>query len=82
MKRSGVVALIFLLAMSSPALATEWEPYFAWWPVWVDAYSQSEMENGKLVYRKTGWLERKLVTIDDEGERRQVWRYRKARVDQ
>lgn len=58
---------------------TAWEPYFAWRPVIVDAYTESERKNGKFSYPKMGWVERHLcIWIDDDDERteRRVWRFR------
>lgn len=64
---------------------TEWQPYFAWRPVYVDAYDVSEIKNGKMRYRKWGHVERRFcvwvdVADDDQIEHR-VWRFRIARPD-
>ncbi len=62
---------------------TDWQPYFAWWPVYVDAYEVSEIKNGKMRYPKLGWVERRLhvwVDVDDEDQiERRVWRFRLIR---
>lgn len=59
---------------------TDWQPYFAWKPVYVDAYDASEFKNGKTRYLKWGWVERKfcvLIDVDDEDQvERRVWRFR------
>jgi hypothetical protein len=56
--------------LSKPATA-QWEPYFAWWPVWVDAYTPAEIKNGKMRYRKLGWVQRQW-NDNEFGS----WRYR------
>lgn len=55
-----------------------WKPFFAIWPVWVDAYNESEMRNGKLSFRRVGWVRRQWFewTDDDTGEKHAFWRYR------
>ncbi len=63
---------------------TEWQPYFAWEPVYVDAYSEGERQNGKFSFPKRGWVERRLhIWTDDEfGDgpiEHRVWRFRLAR---
>lgn len=62
---------------------TAWEPYFAWRPVTVDAYTESERKNGKFSYPKMGWVERRLcvwIDVDDEDRvEHRVWRFRLAR---
>lgn len=62
---------------------TAWQPYFAWMPVYVDAYSVSEIKDGKMRYLKWGWVERRLdiwVDVDDEDRvEHRVWRFRIAR---
>lgn len=59
----------------------DWQPYFAWRPVWVDAYDDSEIKNGKFSYRKFGWVERYWKCwIDEEGEQHSGWRYRLRRT--
>lgn len=58
---------------------TQWQPYFAWLPVTVDAYEEGERKNGKFSYPKWGWVERRLdIWIDDDDERTEmrVWRFR------
>lgn len=65
---------------------TEWHPYFAWWPVTVDAYTESERKDGKFSYPKWGWVERRLhIWTDDEfGDgpvEHRVWRFRLARPE-
>jgi len=61
----------------------DWQPYFAWWPVYVDAYEVSEIKNGKMRYPKLGWVERRLhiwVDVDDEDQiEHRVWRFRLMR---
>jgi hypothetical protein len=64
---------------------TEWHPYFAWFPVTVDAYTESERRDGKFSYPKLGWVERRLdIWIDDDDERteKRVWRFRLPRSPQ
>lgn len=60
--------------------STEWHPYFAWKPVYVDAYDISEIKNNKMRYLKWGWVERRLdIWIDADDEDRVahiVWRFR------
>jgi len=62
---------------------TDWQPYFAWWPVYVDAYEMSEIKNGKARYPKLGWVERRLhvwVDVDDEDQiEHRIWRFRLMR---
>ncbi len=62
---------------------TDWQPYFAWWPVYVDAYEVSEIKNGKMRYPKLGWVERRLhvwVDVDDEDQiEHRIWRFRLMR---
>lgn len=61
----------------------DWQPYFAWSPVYVDAYSVSEIKDGKLRYLKWGWVERRAhiwVDVDDEDQiEHRVWRFRLSR---
>jgi hypothetical protein len=56
----------------------DWKPFFAIWPVWVDAYDEAEMRSGKLRYRKVGWVRRQWYEWTDEetGEKHAYWRYR------
>lgn len=56
----------------------EWTPFFAIWPVMVDAYDESERKNGKFRYRKVGWVRRHWHewTDDETGEKHAYWRYR------
>lgn len=66
---------------------TEWRPYFAWLPVYVDAYAESERKNGKFRYLVWGPVERRLhIWTDDEfGDgpvEHRVWRFRLARPQQ
>lgn len=66
---------------------TAWEPYFAWRPVMVDAYQESERKNGKFSYLKVGRVERRLcISVETEDESRfgityRVWRFRLARTE-
>jgi hypothetical protein len=47
---------------------TEWEPWFAWYPVEVDAYDVSEIKNGKMRYTVYfRWVKRLYVQSFDEG---------------
>lgn len=59
---------------------TEWKPFFAWRPVYVDAYDEGERKNGKFRYRKWGWVDRRLcvwIDVDDEDRvEHRVWRFR------
>lgn len=58
----------------------EWKPYFAWWPVLVDAYTVDEIKDGEFNYPKWGWVERYWhVWTDEEGEDHATWRYRLPR---
>lgn len=39
----------------------KWERWFAWTPVWVDAYDVSEIRNGHMRYRVwLQWVERRM----------------------
>lgn len=66
---------------------TAWEPYFAWKPVYVDAYDVSEIKNHKMRYLKWGRVERRFcVWIEDQDEsqfgvKHRVWRFRLAPAD-
>lgn len=64
---------------------TEWHPYFAWLPVYVDAYDVREIKNGKMRYRQWGWVERRLhiwVDVDDEDQiEHRVWRFRVQQIN-
>jgi hypothetical protein len=66
---------------------TPWEPYFAWWPVTVDAYTESERKNGRFSYPKIGWVDRRLcswVDYEDEsqwGITHRFWRFRLQRKE-
>lgn len=59
---------------------TPWEPFFAILPVWVDAYDASEIKNGKMRYRKVGWVLRSWREFTDVADEDQVvhkfWQYR------
>ncbi len=63
----------------------DWQPYFAWKPVYVDAYDVREIKNGKMRYLKWGWVERAFCTrVETEDESQfgvtyRVWRFRLAR---
>lgn len=63
---------------------TAWEPYFAWWPVTVDAYDESERKNGRFSYPKLGWVDRRFcvwIDVDDENRvEHRVWRFRLSRT--
>jgi len=58
----------------------EWQSYFAWRPVYVDAYDVSEIKDGKMRYLKWGWVERRFcvwIDVDDEDQiEHRVWRFR------
>lgn len=62
---------------------TEWQPYFAWRPVYVDAYDLSDVKRGKTRYLKWGHVERRFcvwVDVDDEDQiEHRAWRFRIAR---
>lgn len=41
--------------------AYDWQPWFAWYPSFVDAYDVSEIRKGKMRYRVwLRWVERRL----------------------
>jgi hypothetical protein len=65
---------------------TEWQPYFAWKPVYVDAYDVSEIKNHKMRFLKWGWVERrfcKWTDVDDEDRvEHRAWRFRLSRTPQ
>jgi len=53
-----------------------WERWFAWYPVEIDAYNQSEIKDGKLRYRvHLRWVERRFVKriISDPGDNLETW---------
>lgn len=82
--KRAAAALVLLLAATfataSEWHAGEWQPYFAWWPVWVDAYEVSEIKNGKMIYRQCGLVERRyVIRTDEDGEHWEGWKYRPAR---
>ncbi len=65
---------------------TAWCLWFAWYPVYVDAYSPDEIKNGHTRYRV--WLQtveysrHVFVNVDDEDQIvHDVWRYRLPRIN-
>lgn len=81
-KIAAAILGICLATTLAPA-ADGWERYFAWWPVEVDAYCVSEIQNGKMRYLKWGWVERRWDSwTDEDGGNRpdwEGWRYRLVR---
>lgn len=74
-----MTTLLLLFHLVTPDLSGAWQPYFAWWPVQVDAYSVAEIKDGCMSYPQMGWVERRwFVFTDEEGEVHQFWRYRIA----
>lgn len=59
-------------------IAAGWCLWFAWYPVWVDAYSVDQIINGQMRYRR--WLQtveyRLAEWTDEEGEKHAVYKYR------
>jgi len=72
------ITVILIALFAAPDLSGQWQRYFAWWPVTVDAYDVSEIKDGHMSFSKWGWVERRWYTwADDEtGERHEFWRYR------
>ncbi len=59
----------------------DWQPYFAVLPVYVDAYDEREIKDGKMRYLKWGWVERQWYTwtdneVDGSPVTYSYWRYR------
>lgn len=54
----------------------DWQRWYAWRPVEVDAYKPSEIKNGKFRYRVyMRFVERRFVTkiISDPGDDAETW---------
>ena len=62
------------------AIASVWALWFAWYPVWVDAYSADQIVNGQMRYRV--WLKTVEYRLDEwtdtdgDGEFHSVYKYR------
>jgi hypothetical protein len=77
-----VIVIVFAInAAYGSAPRADWQPYFAWRPVYVDAYDNSEIKDGKMRYLKWGWVERKWESwVDsDFGDKHEYWKYRNYR---
>ena len=63
----------------------EWHRWFAWYPVTVDAYDASEIENGKMSYTRWltfvdyRWYRWTDNYVDGSPEVHELWRYRLAK---
>jgi len=69
--------VIFAMYLTASVALGEWQRYFAWWPVTVDAYCVSEIQDHKMSYLKWGWVERRWhIWTDEDGEHQGRWRYR------
>lgn len=56
---------------------TDWHPWFAWFPVNVDAYRVQDIANGKLNYKVCWrWVEYRQRAVMPNGERTEHWQYR------
>jgi hypothetical protein len=51
-----------------------WMPWFAWLPVWVDAYHVTEIDQGRFHYRV--WLRRVEYAFSHGSKENPVWKYR------
>ncbi len=62
---------------------SEWQSYFALFPVYVDAYDASEIKNGKMRYLKWGMVDCRWHTWVDHYDGNETvhayWRYRLSR---
>lgn len=55
----------------------DWRPWFAWFPVNVDAYRVQDIANGKINYPVCWrWVERRRRMSMPNGECREHWQYR------
>lgn len=64
----------------------DWKPWFAWYPVYVDAYQISEIVNGKTRYAVFGrmvermWVPERFDDEDTADVYHAHWNYRLPRV--
>lgn len=56
----------------------DWQRWFAWYPVVVDAYEVNEIVNGKMRYRvRFRWVERRIRgEVAPNGDLTDWWQYR------
>lgn len=75
--------LLVCLSLTAPPQDGQWHRWFAWHPVYVDAYDVTEIRDGKMSYRV--WLQtidaRWDVFTADDDDRTVIksWKYRLAK---